>query len=204
MRIIDTKGQPCPAPLIAVRRALKEAAVGESFMVLTDSQTSFNNLTQFLKDNKTGFSVETADGVYTMTITKSHPEQMHTKIEDYCPSPVSDFPKGNFIIAFTSDKMGEGDDELGYLLIGNFIKAIIDLDLLPRKIVFYNKGVSLASNDSPHLKLLKDIENMGVELLICGTCVNYYALEGEIGVGTISNMYVITEAMASAGNIVRP
>ena len=54
---------------------------------------------------------------------------------------IAHFEKGNFIIVVSSDKMGEGDDELGYLLMSNFIKAIKDLDRLPGKIVFYNKGV---------------------------------------------------------------
>jgi len=56
---------------------------------------------------------------------------------------------GDFVIAFTSDKMGDGDEELGHLLMGNFIKAIKDLDVLPRKMVFYNKGVTLGAVESP-------------------------------------------------------
>ncbi len=70
MRIVDTRGQKCPAPILATKKALKETITGESFEVLTDSQTSFNNLTRFLKDNKTQFSVEESDGVWTLTIKK--------------------------------------------------------------------------------------------------------------------------------------
>ena len=51
---------------------------------------------------------------------------------------------------------------------------------------------------------LKDIEKMGVEIILCATCVNYYSLESLIGVGIVSNMYTIAELLASAGNIVRP
>ena len=51
MRIVDTKGQLCPAPLIAAKKALKETTEGESFIVLTDNKTSFDNLSRFLKDN---------------------------------------------------------------------------------------------------------------------------------------------------------
>ncbi len=204
MRVVDTKGQLCPAPLIATRKALKESAVGESFIVLTDNQTSLNNVTRFLKDNNTAFQMSEKGGVWSLTITKSAGEMVHPEAEDYCDNGINHFEKGNYIIAITSDKMGEGDDHLGHLLMANFIKAIKDLDRLPAKMVFYNKGVTLAAKDSPVIADLKDLEKMGVELLLCATCINYYALESGVGTGILSNMYVIAEAMASAGNIVRP
>ena len=70
MRIVDTKGQLCPAPLIAAKRALKETPDGESFQLLIDNQTSFNNVSRFLKDNNTVFQTGEADGVWTLTITR--------------------------------------------------------------------------------------------------------------------------------------
>jgi len=204
MRIVDTKGQLCPAPLIATKRALKETAVGESFTVLTDNQTSFNNLSRFLKDINTDFQVNETGGVWTLTITKTTGETTKVKAEDYCTSSISHFQKGNFIVVLASDKMGEGDDELGHLLMNNFIKALKDLDILPQKMVFYNSGVKLTANGSTVIEHLKDLEKMGVELLLCATCVNHYSLESIVAAGTLSNIYAIAEVMASAGNIVKP
>jgi len=204
MRIVDVKGQQCPAPIIATKKALKESEKGEAFKVLTDNQTSLNNLTRFLMDNKTEFSVDEADGVWTLIITKNVSATSIAEVENYCTPAASVFPKGDFVIAITSDRMGDGSDELGHLLIGNFIKTIKDLDLLPRKIIFYNKGVTLVSDESPFLRHIKDLEKMGVELLICATCVDYYSLDGKIEAGILSNMFVIADALASAGNVVRP
>jgi selenium metabolism protein YedF len=204
MRIVDTKGQLCPAPLIAAKKALKEAAEGETFRVLTDNQTSFDNLCRFLKDNGAGFQVDESEGVWTMTVTRVTGDKIETKVEEYCTPAISHFEKGNYVVAITSDKMGEGDSELGQLLIANFIKALKDLDKLPRHMVFYNKGVTLAIKDSPVVEHISDLEKMGVEIHLCATCVNYYKLEKTIVVGTLSNMYSIAEIMASAGNIVRP
>jgi selenium metabolism protein YedF len=204
MRIVDTKGQLCPAPLIAAKKALKETTEGESFIVLTDNQTSFDNLSRFLKDNKAEVQVSEGGGVWTLTITKTTANVVLTKPEEYCAPSISHFEKGNFVVAITSDKMGEGDEELGHLLMTNFIKALKDLDKLPQKMVFYNNGVKLASNSSPIVEHLKDMEKMGVEIILCATCVNYYSLESLIGVGIVSNMYTIAELLASAGNIVRP
>ena len=204
MRIVDTKGQLCPAPLIAAKKVLKETAEGETFRILTDNQTSFDNLCRFLKDNGAGFQVDESEGVWTLTVTRITGDNVETKVEEYCIPAISHFEKGNYVVAITSDKMGEGDSELGQLLIANFIKALKDLDKLPQHMVFYNKGVTLAVKDSPVIEHIKDLEKMGVEIHLCATCVNHYKIENNIAVGNLSNMYSIAEVMASAGNIIRP
>jgi selenium metabolism protein YedF len=204
MTIVDTKGQLCPAPLIAAKKALKEINAGESFVLLTDNQTSFDNLCRFLKDNNSNFQFSKSGEVWTLTITKTSVSFSEIKAEDYCAPEITHFEKGNYIVVISSDKMGEGDEELGQLLMSNFIKALKDLDRLPRKMVFYNKGVILVTNNSPHIDHLRDLEKMGVELLLCATCVSHYSLADSIGAGTLSNMYTIAEVMTSAGNIIKP
>jgi len=203
MQIIDPSGQQCPAPLIATRRALKETSDGESFMVITDSQTSFSNISRFLRDNVTEFTSEETNGIWTLTITKGS-SGAYTNPEDYCTNAIPHFSQGDFIIAFTSDRMGEGDSDLGHLLIANFIKAVKDLDKLPSKMVFYNRGVMLCVENSLVAGHLKEMERMGVTLLICETCVKHYSLEEKIKIGTLSNMFEIAQVMANAGNIVKP
>jgi len=204
MKIIDTSGQQCPAPLIATKHALKDDKTGNSFQVVTDNQTSFNNICRFLKDNDTGFISEESNGRWTITIIKKSSDQDSLSPEEYCTTTIPHFSQGNFIVAFTSDKMGDGDEELGHLLMINFIKAIKDLDSLPAKMVFYNKGVILAVEDSPVIDHLKEIEKMGVKLFLCATCAKHYSLEEKIKIGTLSNMFEIAQVMASAGNVVKP
>lgn len=204
MQIINTSGQQCPAPLIATKRALKEVHIGNSFQVITDNQTSFNNISRFLKDNKTEFISEESNGIWTLTITKKTTEPVTTEPEEYCKDVIPHFSQGDFIIAFTSDKMGDGDEELGRLLMTNFIKAIKDLEVLPGKMVFYNKGVTLGAEGSSAIDHLKEIEKMGVSMLLCATCAKFYSLEDKIRIGTLSNMFEIAQVMSSTGNIVRP
>jgi selenium metabolism protein YedF len=204
MRVVDTKGQLCPAPIIAAKKALRETAEGDSFIVLTDNRTSLDNLSRFLKDNNALFSVIEKDGIWTLTVLKGSGEEVVTAAEDYCSSSVSHFEKNDLIIVISSDKMGEGNEELGHHLMGNFIKAIKDLDKLPRKIVFYNSGVLLATNNSSVAEHLRDIERMGVELLLCATCVNFYNISDKLVAGVQSNMFAIAEAMASAGKVIKP
>jgi hypothetical protein len=75
---------------------------------------------------------------------------------------------------------------------------------LPKKMVFYNNGVKLGAIGSPVFEHLREIEKMGVGLLLCATCAKYYSLEEKIKVGSLSNMYEIAQVMASAGNVLKP
>lgn len=204
MLIVNTSGQMCPAPLIATKRALRDTAVGESFQVITDNRTSFSNISRFLRDNKTAFSFTESDGIWTITVKKADSTGETTDPSEYCTTDVPHFSKGSFIIVFSSDKMGSGDDNLGGLLMGNFIRAIKELDLLPGKMVFYNSGVLLTSSKSPAAGHLKELEKMGVTLLVCETCAKHYSMVDDISTGILSNMFEIAQAMASAGNIVKP
>ena len=204
MRTADTRGQLCPAPLIAAKRVLKEVGAGEFFIVLTDNLTSYNNLIRFLKDNKTEVVSEENDGVWKLTVKKLSEESPHVRAEDYCAPEIAHFEKGDFIIVISSDRMGDGDDELGKLLMGNFIKALKDLEKLPQHIVLYNMGVTLATKNSPYIEHFRQLEKMGVEIQLCATCVSHFKLGESIGTGILSNMYTIAEIMASAGKIIKP
>jgi len=204
MKIVDTKGQLCPAPLIATKRALKETPAGESFTVLIDNKTSFSNVSRFLNDNNTRFAVYEREGLWSLTVTRSEGGLIKPDAEEYCTTDVPHFRKGDFVVAISSDKMGEGDPELGTLLMTNFVRAIHDLDILPSKVVFYNSGVFLGRDDSSVLELLNDLERMGVSLFLCGTCISHYSLEDKIHIGTVSNMFEIAQIMSSAGKVMKP
>jgi selenium metabolism protein YedF len=204
MRIVDTKGQLCPAPIIAAKRALKETITGESFVLITDNKTAYENLISFFKDHKTETQCSESQGVWTFTITKISGPAVKAQPEEFNDIAVSHFEKGNYVVVISSDKMGEGDEKLGHLLMTTFIKAIKDTEKLPEKILFYNNGVKLVTKTSPDIDNLRDLEKMGVELLLCGTCVNHYSLESVVGAGSISNMFIMTEIMASSAKVIKP
>ncbi len=102
------------------------------------------------------------------------------------------------------DRMGRGDDELGYVLIKAFLHTLPDLENLPDTLILYNTGVKLAVSDSDTVGDLKKLEELGVEILVCGTCTNFFGITEKIGAGKISNMYDIAGAMASSGRLVIP
>lgn len=105
-------------------------------------------------------------------------------------------------IAITSNLMGDGDEELGKILMKNFIYTIKENQFYPSTIVLYNKAVYLSSENSQVIKDLKELEEKGVEILSCGTCLDYYGLKDKLQVGTITNMYKIYEKMAKSKKII--
>jgi selenium metabolism protein YedF len=111
---------------------------------------------------------------------------------------------GDHIIVFKNDKMGFGDDELGTLLIKGFIAKIGEVTPLPKKMIFYNCGAKLVQNDSPVMDSLRELEHLGVSILVCGTCVDYFGIGDLIGCGTVSNMHEITDSMTKASKILSP
>lgn len=102
------------------------------------------------------------------------------------------------VIALNSDKMGQGDEELGGILMKNFLAKLISAELKPRMMVLYNSGVKLAAKGSPVLENLHSLENLGVEIICCGTCINFYGLAGQMEAGRISNMPEIVKVLTEA------
>jgi selenium metabolism protein YedF len=206
MKIVDTTGLTCPEPLILTKRALKEVTAGEKITVITDNSTSLANLKRFLTDNGSVFSVTSDKGVYTLIVERGEGMLSSTTAAEYCEVSVkSDKGETNsYSIIFSSEKMGEGNDDLGLILIRSFITTLIESDSLPESILFYNAGVKLATDDSFVIEELKKIESMGVKLLLCGTCVNFFNLKQSINIGIISNMYEMSDAMISSAKIIKP
>lgn len=204
MQIVDTSGQKCPAPLIATKRALKDCAGGDSFKVITDNKTSFDNVCRYLRDNRTEYTYLASESKWTITVRKVEADIISSPAEDYCTTEIPHFRKGGYVIAFSSDRMGDGDEDLGRKLMLNFVKAVRDLDLLPGSMVFYNSGVLLGiegSETSYHLEL---ISRMGVKLFFCATCIEHYRPGKITGAAILSNMFEIAQALASATNVIKP
>jgi selenium metabolism protein YedF len=100
--------------------------------------------------------------------------------------------------------MGEGNDELGEVLMKGFLYALSQQDVLPSTILFYNGGARLTCGDSPSIEDLRSLEAQGVEILTCGTCLNYYQLTEKLAVGGVTNMYAIVEKLTQADLVIRP
>lgn len=110
----------------------------------------------------------------------------------------------NVVVVISSSCMGSGDDKLGAALMKGFVYALSQQEQLPSTILFYNGGARLTCEDAPTLEDLKSMEAQGVEILTCGTCLDFYGLSDKLQVGSMTNMYAIAEKMTQAGLIVKP
>ena len=108
------------------------------------------------------------------------------------------------VVAIGANTMGTGAEELGKTLLKAFVFALTQQDKLPKTVLFYNGGASLTCEGSPMLEDLKTLESEGVEIMTCGTCLNYYGLTEKLAVGSVTNMYAIVEKLIHAGNVVKP
>lgn len=110
----------------------------------------------------------------------------------------------DFVIAVSSDIMGNGDDELGRTLLKSFLYVVSEQETLPKAIVFYNSGVNATIEGSDCVEDLKIMEEQGVELLICGTCLSFFDVKEKVAVGKVSNMYSIVETLESSSKVIKP
>lgn len=201
MRIIDTKGLTCPRPLIMLKEALTETDAGEEITVITDNETSLKNLITYLKDQGAEPDVTSGDGVHT--IVAERPDQLPGQTD---PSKNCDtsFISNDYVVSIKSELMGEGDPELGRMLMETFLDHLKLQEQLPSHVLMYNSGVKLAIKGTPTCMSLNELEELGCRIMLCGTCIDYYAIQYEIGVGMISDMVTITETMRATGHVVNP
>ena len=199
-KTVDTRGMPCPKPLIMTKKALDELKAGEKTLVLIDNEIAKQNVERFCADNGAITDCKKDGNVFTLTIIKGHKEITAADTETYCIPQTSK----SYAICIKSDRMGVGADELGSILIRGYLNVIREIKPLPGTIIFYNSGIHLAIEGSPVLEALKELEKLGVKMLVCGTCVDYYNKKTLVKVGVMSNMYDIGEVLANSDHIIYP
>ena len=202
MPTVDARGQLCPKPLILAKKALNDPATGPEFLLLIDNATARENVERFLADNGVSFRTAQKGNEYHLTVSRSG-TAITAPADEYCPV-TPEAARGAHLISITGETMGRGDEALGAILMKGFVNTIKEIEPLPRRIVFYNGGVKLAIEGSPVLPALKELESRGVELLICGTCADFYTVKEKVAVGRISNMYDILGALTGASKVVCP
>lgn len=195
VKFIDAKGLACPQPVLLTKKALEQE---NEVTVIVDNEPAVENIKRL--GNNLGCVLTTErkeDGSFQIHLSHEAGKSPAASLDVSCAT-------GPLVIAISSDRMGRGDDELGYVLIRSFIHTMLSLDPLPHTVIFYNTGVKLTVKDSEVLDDLKELEKKGVAIIVCGTCTNYFGISHNLGVGTISNMYDIASAMAAAGRLVIP
>lgn len=191
--IVDVRGSLCPKPVIETKK-VSDANPSAIITTIVDNEVSRDNVEKFGKSRAYGVAIRQDGKDFYLTMTPND-------------NPVADgscetMSYGNRVILMTKDYLGEGSEELGRNLMKTFWVCMLEADVKPSKIYFINSSVKMVVNDSIHLENIKKLADLGVEIAACGICLDFYGVKENVGVGSITNMYAITDSILG-DNIVK-
>ena len=204
MITVNALGEACPMPVVKAKKAIDALTAPETVQVEVDL-ISF--LRDYLAPRETmhGFAVRAekqGEAQFSVTIDAAGAKKDVADESAVC-APLKQGEK-NIVVAISKDHMGEGEEALGKTLLKAFIFALTQQDALPKTILFYNSGAFVTSTEGPSIEDLKTLEAQGVDILTCGTCLDYYHRKEKLLVGGITNMYSIVETLEKADVVVKP
>ena len=198
--VVNAVGDACPIPVVKATQALREVKEAGTVEVHVDNEIAVQNLTKLASSkNLKSFAEKKADKLFVVTITVDGPVNEDGNDGASCAAD----KRGNTVVAIASEHLGHGEAELGKILMKGFLFAVSQLEELPKTILFYNGGAKLTVEGSASLEDLKNMEEQGVEILTCGTCLDFYGLKDKLAVGSVTNMYTIVEKLANADKVIK-
>jgi len=196
MKSVDCRGLNCPEPVIRTKQAMAEIP-GAELKIIVDNETARDNVLRYARNQGRSAEWAESDGLFSISIGSSNDKDQ--------PSAETGTKDGNHeypVLFITTNFLGRGSDELGEMLMRNFIYTLTKRDNLPGAIIFMNSGVKLTITKSAALDELLELESRGVKLLVCGTCLDYYQLKEVHKVGQVSNMYDISDLLFASERVI--
>ncbi|MBQ9527445.1 MAG: sulfurtransferase-like selenium metabolism protein YedF [Fretibacterium sp.] len=217
--------------LNAVGKTAQEAATmtqtvldkgAEEFQILVDGASEGSEVKRLLELR--GFSVELQDDDGRLSLigrmktgeegkartpqeTPPHPAPSRPQVRGASPTPrpalvpATNPSEGTFAVLIAGDALGRGEKELGEILMRSFLGSLAKTTPPPEAVGLLNDGVKLAVFDTSTCDHLKDLEARGSRVLVCGTSANHLGLNDSVGVGVLSNMPEIIEAIRTADSV---
>ncbi len=186
---VDARGLPCPQPVINTKKALEGIEEG-TVTVLVDSAESRENVQRFAQSQGCQVEITERGGVFCLAITKEYAGQADKK-------------QSGDVVLITGTQLGTGDEGFGERLMISFINTLGEAASRPARLIFVNSGVRLTAEGSEVMETLKRLEQEGVQILSCGTCLEFYHLADKLGVGIVTNSYEVVDSLLSAGKVIK-
>ena len=196
MEEIDCRKQACPYPVLMAKQALGRMTEGEVILVV-DNMAACENVERFAKSQGCPVTIEKRGADFHLRLQKEKSGEGHETVSEKKD-------RGNIVIYLNSRFLGTGDEALGSILMKSFLKTLLELETKPNGLILINSGVWLSSEGSDVLETLRTLSEKGVEILSCGTCLDFYGLKEKLKVGKVSNMYTIAQTLLEAERVVRP
>ena len=196
MKEIDARGLACPAPVLQSKTAI-EAEQLKAVRVVVDNEAAQENVKRFLESQ--GFEIaleKDTDGYYVIGRCDETP------LTEPEAAPTTKAGQMKIMVMIATDRLGYGDDVLGLKLMVNFIRTLKEMGPDLWRLVFVNNGVKLTVQDSEVLPELKQLQDSGLQILVCGTCLTHFDLLEHKQVGETTNMLDIVTAIELADKVI--
>ncbi len=206
IRKIDARGLTCPQPVLETKKALDEG-LSDNLLVLVDNSVSKENVARFARNQGCTVDVrETSNGIFEIRVNRTDANEPERPVEPLLPCPVPTAQPANdkMLVYVGTNCMGSGDKTLGTKLMRGFLRTLIDVEPRPWRMVFINSGVHLTTIDEEATEAVAMLEQKGVEVLSCGTCLQHFGLVDKLKVGRDTNMFEVIESLQGAGKVISP
>ena len=191
MKSIDCRNWLCPKPVIEVRKILL-AAPQDPLCVLVEDDVARQNLQRLAATLGWEVAESSSAGSAALEFTPA------------ATAAAATTSSATTVVLVAAATMGSGNDELGRILLRNFLLTLAELEIPPATIYFINDGVKLTIEDADTVEILQKLADLGIDLAACGLCLDFFKLREQVAVGRITNMLDIVQGMANAGSVLRP
>lgn len=183
--VIDARDYGCDLPVTMAQAALSKVKSG-MVEVLVAGEDGVENLRRFAIGNSMRSEAEKTEDYWKVIITKGPGADI--------PREKSDVQKEETFLVISTDILGK-DDEIGKILMKAFFETMLATGNVPQTIFFLNAGVRLTTVDDSTIPILKKLEESGVKIFSCGTCLKYYGLDSNLRVGAVGSMQQTVSAL---------
>ncbi len=191
---VDARGLECPKPVIETKKAIEKIGEGQ-IVTIVDNEIAKENVTKLAKSLNYNVDINKQGNNFYVNIYKDMVSN------EFIPEKKNNTQ--DLVILIGKDTMGEGSNELGEILMKGYIYTLTESKPYPKSILFINAGVKLTTDGSEVINHIRKLEAAGVEILSCGTCLDYFNLKDKLIVGGVTNMYTIVERMNGAKNTLK-
>ncbi len=196
MKKINARGLACPAPVIETKTMI-EKEHPSIIQVTVDNEAAKQNVCRFLESQKFETSVSQKENDFHIIGKLDKKTQIETSVIEE-----KETEQKKIMVMIATDRIGQGDDELGKKLMASFISTLKEMGEDLWRLVFVNNGVKLTIDDSAILPALKELEDNGTLILVCGTCLTHFDLLEKKEVGETTNMLDIVTSMQLANKVI--
>lgn len=224
--VVDARGVLCPVPVIETKKAM-DANPNSVIVTLVDNEVSRDNVQKFGESKGCAVLVSQDGKTFTLRLEPKQDESANTTDDaskkaamaatmgtvataavgggvaaapNVGPVPTAN-GIGHKVLLMTKDYLGEGSQDLGRTLMKTFWFCLTEAAVKPKKIYFINSGVKMVAEGSVHLDNLKALADAGVEIAACGICLDFYGLKEKVAVGSITNLYAISDDLLTEATV---